>query len=66
MLMKRMSMAAASSDGQFMKRKHLHEFDSFVYTGFHSMTALIVELMPPMHVDAGMNNSNRIIVIVHL
>ena len=22
------------------------------------MTALIIELMPPMHVDAGMNNSN--------
>ena len=22
------------------------------------MTALIIELMPPMHIDAGMNNSN--------
>ena len=22
------------------------------------MTALIIELMPPMHLDAGMNNSN--------
>ena len=28
MPMKRMSMAAASCNGQFMKRKHSHEFDS--------------------------------------
>ena len=27
------------------------------------MTALIIELMPPMHLDAGMNNSNSIIAI---
>ena len=32
----------------------------FVYMGFCSMTALIVELMPPMHVDAGMNIRIRI------
>ena len=25
------------------------------------MTALIIELMPPMHLDAGMNNSNSIV-----
>ena len=24
------------------------------------MTALIIELMPPMHLDAGMNNSTRL------
>ena len=31
----------------------------FVYMGFfRPMTALIIELMPPMHLDAGMNNSN--------
>ena len=45
---KQMWMAAASSDGQFMKRKHLREFDSVCLHGTcHSMTALIVELMPP-------------------
>ena len=55
MLMKQIWMAAASSDGRFMERKHLREFDSVCYHGIcHSMTALIVELMPPMHVDAGM------------
>ena len=55
MPMKQMWMAAASSDGQFMKRKHLREFDSVCLHGTcHSMTALIVELMPPMRVDAGM------------
>ena len=45
MPMKRMWMAGASSDGQFMKRKHLREFDSVCLHGIHSMTALIVELM---------------------
>ena len=55
MLMKQIWMAAASSDGRFMERKLLREFDSVCYHGIcHSMTALIVELMPPMHVDAGM------------
>ena len=65
MLMKRMLMAAASGDGQFMERKHLHEFDSICLHGiFRPMTALIIELMPPMHIDAGMNNSNSIIIVI--
>ena len=55
MLMKQIWMAAASSNGRFMERKHLREFDSVCSHGIcHSKTALIVELMPPMHVDAGM------------
>ena len=29
------------------------------------MTALIIELMPPMHLDAGMNNSNSNSIAVH-
>ena len=42
MLMKQIWMAAASSDGRFMERKHLREFDSVCYHGIcHSMTALI-------------------------
>ena len=42
MLMKQIWMAAASSDGRFMDRKHLREFDSVCYHGIcHSMTALI-------------------------
>lgn len=55
MRMKQMWTAAASSDGQFLERKHLREFDSVCLHGIcHSMTALIVELMPLMRVDAGM------------
>ena len=55
MLMKRMSMAAASSAGQFIKWNHIcTNLIQFVYMGFHSMTVLIIELIPPMHVDVGM------------